>query len=48
MQFRVTKPLKGTDTSVIPETLRHVPELQESDTKGKYSLQPFFISKYHA
>lgn len=33
MQFRVTKPLKCTDTSVIPETLRHVPELQESDAK---------------
>lgn len=33
MQFRVTKPLIGTDTSTIPDTLRHVPELQESDAK---------------
>ncbi len=33
MQFRVTKPLIGTDTSTIPETLRHVPALQESNAK---------------
>ena len=33
MQFRVTKPLIGTDTSTIPEALRHVPALQESDAK---------------
>lgn len=33
IQFRVTKPLRGTDTSTIPETLRHAPELKESDAK---------------
>ena len=33
MRFKVTKPLKDVDTSTIPETLRHVPELKESDAK---------------
>lgn len=33
MQFRVTKALKDEDTSTIPETLRHVPALDESAAK---------------
>ncbi|WP_195964862.1 multicopper oxidase family protein [Clostridium cuniculi] len=33
MQFRVTKALKCEDTSTIPKTLRHVPELDESAAK---------------
>lgn len=33
MQFRVNKSLKDKDTSTIPKTLRHVPELKEADAK---------------
>lgn len=33
MQFKVNRPLKCKDTSTIPETLLHVPELNESDAK---------------
>lgn len=46
MQFKVTKSLKSEDTSTIPETLRHVPELKESDAKLERFI-PLFPSLDH-